>query len=211
MSLSHENYPSEDSTVTRRREFISAMRNKISHVEKAINNSLLEDGKQPFRWVQLDEEERDDFEMFLSTAPREVQGNKEKVSNCASVRGFKETVKINKDAKYVVEVAARGHFGNQGEVTMIDDSSNGQRRAGSPDWRIVIADEEDADEKLEEAKPETYNRASSFFGFLRRAGSRAKLKWFRNSLKVKSGEHIQSRRGFSNYLDLKRISLFSQV
>ena len=217
VSLSHENYPSEENTITRHREFIAALRNKISHVEKAISDSLPEEGKQPLRWIQLDEEERDDFEIFLSMPPQSLQGNKDnKYAEHESVRGFKETVTISKDAKYIVEVAAKEPFGNQDEVTMQEENSSSQRRAiNSSDigaWKIVIADEDDANKNLGEARAETHSRASTLWGFFRSIESTAKLKWFRSSFgKAKSGEHIQSGQGFSSYLDLKGIGLFSQV
>ena len=219
VTFSHENYSSDENTITRHREFIAAIRNKISHIEKAVSDSLLEEGKQPLQWVHLEEEERDDFENFLSMPPQSLPGNKDNFyANHDSLRGFKETVTINKDAKYVVEVAAKEPFGNQDEVIMQEENLNGQRRAiNSSDidaWKIVIADEDDANKKLVEARTETYSRASSLWGFLRSVESTAKLKWFRSSFgKAKSGElqsreQIQSRWGFSSYLDLKGIGLF---
>ncbi|XP_042489002.1 uncharacterized protein LOC122069135 [Macadamia integrifolia] len=45
--------------------------------EKALIESLEEEGKQPLRWVNLDEEERDDFTSFLSRTPGTSQGTKE--------------------------------------------------------------------------------------------------------------------------------------
>lgn len=215
VSLSHEDLPSEDNTITRHREFIAAIRNKITYIEKALNNSLFEEGKQPLRWVQLDKEERDDFEMFLSMAPQNPQGNKDRRVNHEPTRGIKDTVTINKDAEYVMEVVSTRHFGTQEEVIMQEDKLNGQRRTGGVEdigaWKIVIADEEDVDKKLVEARAETHNRASRLRGFLRSFKSRAKLKWFRfSSGKAKSGEHLESGQGFSNYLDLKRIGLVVQ-
>lgn len=59
-------YGREDNSTTRHRQFIVAIENQISRVEAALRDSFLEEGKQPLRWVNLDEEERDDLEAFLS-------------------------------------------------------------------------------------------------------------------------------------------------
>lgn len=56
----------EDNSTTRHRQFIVAIENQISRVEAALRESFLEEGKQPLRWVNLDEEERDDLAAFLS-------------------------------------------------------------------------------------------------------------------------------------------------
>lgn len=218
VSLSHQNYPSEDNRITRHREFIVAIRNQICCIEKSMNDSLIAEGKEPLRWFQLDEDERDEFETFLSSsssAPKTLPETKDKYVNLESVRRFKETVTIKNDAKYVVEVAAKDGSKNQDEMIVQEENSSEQRRTwSSPDngaWKIVIADEEDADKKLVEARRETHNLSSSLCRFLRSVETRVKFKWFGNSFqKPKSGEHIQSRQGFSNYLGLKGINPFSQ-
>ncbi|KAK0571059.1 hypothetical protein LWI29_010422 [Acer saccharum] len=59
-----------DNTMARHRQFISAIENQISHVEAALREAFSEEGKKPLRWINLDEEERDDLAMFLSgTSP----------------------------------------------------------------------------------------------------------------------------------------------
>ncbi|KAL5769214.1 hypothetical protein ACOSQ2_015997 [Xanthoceras sorbifolium] len=59
-----------DNTMARHRHFISAIENQISHVEVALREAFSEEGKQPLRWINLDEEECDDLAMFLSgTSP----------------------------------------------------------------------------------------------------------------------------------------------
>lgn len=55
-----------DNTTTRHRQFIDAIENQISCVEAALRETFSEEGKQPLRWINLDEEERDDLAMFLS-------------------------------------------------------------------------------------------------------------------------------------------------
>ncbi|ONK75599.1 uncharacterized protein A4U43_C03F18590 [Asparagus officinalis] len=97
VSLSHEKYPSGENTITRHREFIAAILNRISLIENETNGSLLQEGNQPLRWIQLDEKERDVFEIFLSISPRNLHGKKGKIHGHESALGFKETVTINKD------------------------------------------------------------------------------------------------------------------
>lgn len=181
VSSSYENYPSEENTINRHREFIAALRNQICCTEKAMNDSLLAEGRQPLRWVQLDDNEREEFETFLSSAPssKTFPESKDRYVDRKSARGFKETVTINNDAKYVVEVVA-----------------------SPPDvdaWKIVIADEEDVQKRLVETTPQTHSRLSSLNGFFRSVeSSTARLNWFRSSFqKAKREEHIQSRQGFA--------------
>lgn len=59
----------DDVTITRHREFVSAIEDQISRVEKALKESLEVEGKKPFRWVNLDKEECDDLAHFLSGSP----------------------------------------------------------------------------------------------------------------------------------------------
>lgn len=56
----------DDNTSTRHRQFISAIESQITQVEAALRESYIGEGKQPLRWVNLDEEERDDLAAFLS-------------------------------------------------------------------------------------------------------------------------------------------------
>lgn len=225
-NLSHENCLSGENIVTRRRQFIAAIENQISHIEKALNASVIEEGKQPLRWVQLNEEERDDLAVFLSAAPEILQEatNKNVDNRCSSesrtmsdsARGFKDTVTTNKDARYVVEVAAKVDSKSKDDVCIQEEQLNGPRRTlNSADigaWKIVIADEDDADRKLVEVRPETPNHPSGLFGFLRSVESTTKLRWFRNSFwKAKSEEHLQLRQGLSSYLNFRIITGFAQV
>ncbi|KAG1364113.1 hypothetical protein COCNU_11G009400 [Cocos nucifera] len=225
VNLSHENCSSGENIVTRRRQFIAAIENQISHVEKALNSSLIEEGKQPLRWVQLNAEERDDLAVFLSAAPEILQqATNKNVDNkssselrtmSGSARGCKDTVTTNKDEKYVVEVATKVTSKSKDDICIQGEQLNGQQRTlSSADigvWKIVIADEEDTDRKLVEVRPETPNRASGLFGFLRSVESTIKLRWFRNSFwKAKSEEHLQLRQGLSNYLNFRGITGFAQ-
>ncbi|XP_022867606.1 uncharacterized protein LOC111387292 isoform X1 [Olea europaea var. sylvestris] len=66
--LSYRNH-ADDVTKTRHRQFISVIEDQISRVEAALKESYTVDRNQPFSWVNLDEEERDDLALFLSGTP----------------------------------------------------------------------------------------------------------------------------------------------
>ncbi|KAK4852885.1 hypothetical protein QYF36_000749 [Acer negundo] len=73
-----------DNTMARHRQFISAIENQISHVEATLREAFSEEGKKPLRWINLDEEERDDLAMFLSgTSPTSFVKDE-----CIKVRQF---------------------------------------------------------------------------------------------------------------------------
>ncbi|KAL2937179.1 Syntaxin-61 [Bienertia sinuspersici] len=52
--------------IARHQQFVVAIESQISRIEDTLKETLNEEGKQPFRWVNLDENERDDLAMFLS-------------------------------------------------------------------------------------------------------------------------------------------------
>lgn len=211
VSLSHENC-SEENTITRHKQFLAAIGDRISHVDKALSDSLIQDGKQPLRWVQLDDEERDDLATFLSVVPKSLQKIKDdKDVNCDALRGFKETLTINKDANYVVQVEANECFKVHEEACAQEELLNGQqRRLASSDlgaWKIVIADE-NVEKKTTEVMPETLSRPSGFLGFPRSVESIVKLKLLRNSFpRIKSKEHFFWKQGL---IGIKGVSRFAQ-
>ncbi|KAJ0984216.1 hypothetical protein J5N97_002572 [Dioscorea zingiberensis] len=186
VSLSHESLLSEDMTISRHKQFIAAIRNKISCVEKALTDSLVEEEKYPFWLVRLDEEERDDLAAFLS----------------GGMKTLKE-LKVGKNVKHVEE-----ELPAQGEML------NGQKMtSSSPDvgaWKIVIADGEAADRRVADAKPMAGSPSSSLSGFLRNVGSTTRSNWFRNSFpKIKSEQYHHSKPGV---IDLRGVGVgrFSQ-
>ncbi|KAL5549140.1 hypothetical protein UlMin_004371 [Ulmus minor] len=56
----------DDNSTARHSQFIAAIESQISRVEAALKESFIEEGKQPLRWVNLNDEERDDLASFLS-------------------------------------------------------------------------------------------------------------------------------------------------
>lgn len=67
IALSHEKHPSEENTISRRRQFVSAIENQIKRAEISVANNLAKEGKPSLTWVKLEEGERDDFVAFLSS------------------------------------------------------------------------------------------------------------------------------------------------
>lgn len=76
----------DDNTANRHRQFITAIESQISQAEAALRESYIEEGKQPLRWVNLDEEERDDLAAFLSGNCETMQNFKDECIEVASSR-----------------------------------------------------------------------------------------------------------------------------
>lgn len=101
--LSYRNN-SDDVTITRHREFVSAIEDQISRVETALKESLEVEGKKPFRWVNLDKEECDDLAHFLSGTPGTSQTIKD---DCLKVG--------DKYCSFGSQVSPKMKIPNQGE------------------------------------------------------------------------------------------------
>uniref|UniRef100_A0A1D1XUK2 Syntaxin-61 n=1 Tax=Anthurium amnicola TaxID=1678845 RepID=A0A1D1XUK2_9ARAE len=223
---SHENSPSDKSTITRHSQFIVAIEDQISHAEKALGDSLIEGGSQPLRWVQLDEEERNDLALFLSARPQSSGQTRDVYTNgsddCArerglsnSIKSFKECITFNNDGKYIVELEAKEVSKTKDEMCGQREENIGQNRTwSSPDigaWKIAIAGEENEERKPLETRTEPPARAYNFFSFMKNAELTTKAKWLRNSFgKEKNGDHRPVRQGISSYLDLKGVTRVSQ-
>ncbi|XP_039038274.1 uncharacterized protein LOC120175781 [Hibiscus syriacus] len=158
--LSRGHCRSDDTTATRHNQFIAAVESQIFRVEAALKESFSEEGKQPLRWVNLDEEECDDLAIFLSgTSPtlqasakntRMENHHKRKDADSdfdATCDGDTSEVKVakdsSKDAECIIDV---GDVETSG-VSCGQERATGTRRTwSSPNFdalRIVIADEYD--------------------------------------------------------------------
>lgn len=100
----------DDKTTTRHRQFISAIENQISHVEAALRESFIEEGRQPFRWVNLDDEERDDFAAFLSGTSQSMQSAKDEcIELTPSLKStIQEKQVITKERNFHVNATCNG-------------------------------------------------------------------------------------------------------
>lgn len=217
--LSH-GYRTKDNTTTRHKQFITAIEDQISRVETALKDSLTKEGNEPLRWVNLDEEERDDLAVFLSgSSPGTSQSSKdESVEMMGSGKnvhlhsdnaqekempefkrkGFKEILTINKDSKYVVELEAKEIPGTMDDTNGQAERLTGQRRTwSSPNfgaWKIVIADQDDQRKTLE-STTELENKGKGLKSSFR---------------KPKGGEQLPTRGGISSSLDFRVTSRLTQ-
>ncbi|URD89819.1 syntaxin 6, N-terminal domain containing protein, partial [Musa troglodytarum] len=219
LRASHGNYSSqENNTINRHRQFVAAIRNQILLVEKQLNHSLVIEGKSPLRWVQLNDDERDDLAVFLSGVPHKFQQPKHKNADPGKTelaRSFKDVVTINKGKGCVEEFTAKEPYKSKvDEVHAKVVQLNGPTGAlSSPDigaWKIVIANE-DTDKGSTEVRPETLNHGSSQSGILGSVESTSKLKSFKNNpWNAKTEELLPLRNGLSYYLDSKGVRWFAQ-
>lgn len=202
VNQNYEKCLSNDSTIKRHNEFVVAIRSKIYLVEKAINESLCREGKQPLLRVQFNEEDMDEFENFLLSTSHKFQESKDKHVNRESVKKFKDTSSVNKDIKYVVEVEV--------DDSCKDQNGNGENEKtiyGSGAWKIKIDGEVESGKKMVELQSPAPSHSFRSLEFVS-----SKFKLFKNSFgKVKCEEDcIRSRRGIPDWLGLKNISLFTQ-
>lgn len=212
---SHRRRPLDKSAVTRHNQFILAMEDQISQVEKALGQSLVEEGKEPLQWVQLDEEERNDLALFLSAPP--PAGDRTAPSTATS---FREVISFNTDSKFLVEVEAKEKTSSKRRDETPDQGNlnSGQRRAcSSPDigaWRIVIADEESKERKPPETRAESPSPAGAHgsLKLMKVVELVARVKWLRKSFgKAKNADGRPIEQGTSGCLDFKGITRVSQV
>ncbi|KAI3811419.1 hypothetical protein L1987_21142 [Smallanthus sonchifolius] len=66
-----------DVRTARHEQFVSAISSQISAVESALKDYFSDEIQKPLRWVNLDEEERDDLAMFLSGSVESSKSTKE--------------------------------------------------------------------------------------------------------------------------------------
>ncbi|KAG4932434.1 hypothetical protein JHK87_046436 [Glycine soja] len=162
----------DDNTSTRHRQFISAIESQITQVEAALRESYIEEGKQPLRWVNLDEEERDDLAAFLSGTCQTTQSTnddcmevkqakkEDKIVDIntfrnrdisASEKSSKDVISVNKDTDYVIEIKADAVSRSNDDVVSQTDRTTSTRKTWSPPnygaLKIVIADEDEQRDK----------------------------------------------------------------
>lgn len=111
----------DESATTRHRQFILAIQNQISHVEAALRESFVEEGRQPFRWVNLDEEDQDDFAAFLSGTSQNMQGAHDECVELTPLmkNTLQEKQVIKKDKVSDVNASCNGNIFS-GKKTMKD-------------------------------------------------------------------------------------------
>ncbi|KAI3972043.1 hypothetical protein MKW92_022351 [Papaver armeniacum] len=206
-----------DNRTTRHKQFISVIEGQIARVETALKEALNEEGNEPLRWVNLDEEERDDLAAFLSgSSPGTSQSGTDESVESGSIKdvcggasekeiveckrkGFKEVLTINKDAKYVVELGTKEISGAMDDVNSQAERSAGQTKVWSSpnfgDWKIVIADEDDTRKKLVSEDESTNKGKVSKSSFWRQRGE----------------ELPPTKGGISNSLDIRGLRRLTRL
>ncbi|XP_076910467.1 uncharacterized protein LOC143568118 [Bidens hawaiensis] len=110
--LSYKNNINDNRTA-RHQQFVSVISSQISGVESALKEYFSDEIQKPLRWVNLDEEERDDLAMFLS-------GSAEASKNIKSCKDVDS---------YVIEVEPVEILGTSDGSSCQTDKKSGSRRA----------------------------------------------------------------------------------
>ncbi|XP_062195737.1 uncharacterized protein LOC133898928 [Phragmites australis] len=214
VSSSNDKYSLEEGTVARRRQFVVAIEDKISCVEKAIKGSLIDSGRQGLNWVRLDEEERDDLVAFLS-APAQFYSE---MNTDSSYHIPSRQKNVPRDVASIIkgmhEVSPREISSVKSDVCGLADQLHGQRtNLSSRDdhWKIEIGNEMNDGRKLSPNGVEASSQTASLSGIQRSTEPLTRVRWFWNSLwKPKSDEHRPLRYDMSNHLDFRVLSLLAQ-
>ncbi|XP_057767282.1 uncharacterized protein LOC130987688 isoform X2 [Salvia miltiorrhiza] len=215
--LSHRNN-GDDITVTRHREFVSAIEDQISRVETALKDSLEVEGKKPFRWVNLDKEESDDLAHFLSGTP----GTSQTIKNGRINVGAPVTssfCKTSLDEDHIhgsLELQEREVLETEDKISYRADQSPSNLRAWtSPDRHaleiVVDTDDRETDELVEAtpkekcSKPLIWRSRGEIYRRAKEVKSQTQVKlinWINNHLR---GRHRNQRPHVSPVLPVKSI------
>ncbi|XP_022134869.1 uncharacterized protein LOC111007027 [Momordica charantia] len=158
----------DDTKLQRHRQFIDAIENQIFSVEASLREYFVEEGKQPLKWVNLDEEECDDLAAFLSgTTPtnrgqknenlepvpsfeksiHETHSERQEASSNQSSLDTASKVEEIPNAQFVVELEDNAiSLARDDVVNHTDRTINARRVWSSPNFNtltIVIPDEDE--------------------------------------------------------------------
>ncbi|KAL7138088.1 hypothetical protein ABFS83_10G139300 [Erythranthe nasuta] len=147
----------DDVTISRHRQFITTMEDQISRVEKELKESFNVEGKKPFRWVNLDKDECDDFALFLSgksqtsTDQSVTDSLDDKSNNCSEFSS--KNNKTSNGEKSIEEYS----ISNEGVKEESRIQETGNRRMWTPPNKsaleIVIVSGDEKKNALTEALP----------------------------------------------------------
>ncbi|XP_042063567.1 uncharacterized protein LOC121807409 isoform X2 [Salvia splendens] len=201
--LSYRN-KGDDITITRHREFVSAIVDQIYRVETALNVSLKVEGKKPFRWVNLDKEEFDDLAHFLSGTPGTSQTIKDgrinvgsPVANSLCKSNIEEVNSLGSPERKVRDT--EDEISNQA-----DQSISNLRAWSSPDGNtleiVVDMDDRETNElneampKGEGSKPLIWKSRGDIFCRAKAVKSHTQMKlinWIHNHFRGRQGNQRQ--------------------
>ncbi|XP_010433010.1 PREDICTED: uncharacterized protein LOC104717174 [Camelina sativa] len=137
--LSHGNCR-DDTTLTRHKQFVTAIENQIYRVETSLQEALSENGKQPLRWVDLNKEERDDLAMFLSGSSQtsdslnsdSINLRDSSTSSIAEMNGRREARCYGDTPDCVIDIEERGSPESGDDIIRVQaDKKAGTRRTWS--------------------------------------------------------------------------------
>ncbi|WVZ94339.1 hypothetical protein U9M48_040241 [Paspalum notatum var. saurae] len=207
--------------MARRRQFVVAIEDQISRVEKEINGSLIDNGSRGLNWVKLDDEERDDLVAFLS-APAEFYSEMKSTDSSYCIPSRQKNVSIgmndHRDPAMVIkdihEVPRNDISRVKSDVCVLAEQLHGPRTnlsSGGDHWKIDIGNEKDDIRKLSPNTVQASSQTIALSSLRRSTESLTKVRWFWNGLwKPKSDEHRPLRYDMSNHLDLRVLSLLTQ-
>ncbi|XP_010277123.1 PREDICTED: uncharacterized protein LOC104611658 isoform X2 [Nelumbo nucifera] len=179
---------------TRHRQFIAAIESKIATVENSLKELVHAEGKS-LPWVSLDEGERDELALFLSSPsshgdriPATIPGRDEEEGAPPGVRG-ESLPDCSKNWN---------HSADCGSQETKDDRLHGHWRTTSASadiglWKIAIDHEDFQNSSFDRPPDLPPPKVLSFSGFLRTMEPLSKLKWTKNGFrKWKCGDRYQA-------------------
>ncbi|KAK8581034.1 hypothetical protein V6N13_144083 [Hibiscus sabdariffa] len=179
---SYNENSSEDAR-DRHQEFIAAIEDPVSKIEKALQESALSEGKTSMPWVRLDEGERDDLALFLSgpsvsgemKLPPKVHSRANEIPQRINIESVPDS---SKNSGHSVEWSSSEAKG---------EKSHGHRRIASAadidSWKIAIDDDALQQNYSNDQLSIPPRKVPSFSGFLNSMESVAKVKWSKNGFR----------------------------
>jgi hypothetical protein len=219
--LSNDKYSLEAGTVSRRRQFIVAIGDQISRVEKATNDSKIENGSRGLNWVKLDEDEQNDLVAFLS-APAQLSRETRKREGSYHSPPRQKNVLVGANNHMDMAGISKDRRTSPMEISNVESEVRGlaeqlnvhRTNLSSSDehWKINIGDDKDDERKLSPKRVEVSSKTTTLSGILKGTEYLTRMRWLRNSLwKSKSDEHLPLRYDVPNQLDLRGVTLLAQV
>ncbi|PKA49778.1 Syntaxin-61 [Apostasia shenzhenica] len=189
-----------EATITRHSDFVTAISERILMVELALKESnLREDEKSYFTWVKLNEGEREELALFLSSPVDKV----EKALPSPSSGQQNSANRMNGEAS----VSSKDPCEPKGlNILDMEENAKGHRRtaSASPDlgaWTISVSNKS-SPPRLSDDRPNLPPPRILSLSELRTAESASKPKWYRNGFrkwKVLSQEKLEESIPLQNH------------
>lgn len=187
VELSYASSSSVDDSKNRHRDFIIAIENQITKVERSLNESTASRGKPPLPWVRLNEGERDELALFLS-GPSASSANR----TLGKIHGIEHGVDNSQEAdRQTMTDCSRSssHLVELDQVEGKEEKFSGHRRTASAgadigSWKILVSDDSLPHDSLSVNPHQPPRKIPSFSGFLNTMeSSMSHLKWSKNGYK----------------------------